>query len=314
MSDKSRSRSDFRPHLALVTVQVLFGSWPILGKVVLRSVSVTSLVALRLIGAAIAFSLIQRKLTPLLKMPRKDLALLVLCSVCGVVGNQLLFVKALSLTTVINAALLTTTIPVITLFVSILFGYDHWSFKRVLGIALAGAGVIYLIDPLRAQFTSDTTAGNLLLLANGLCYAVYLVISKRLLDRYGALNVITWIFLVSAILMLPLSFYSFGNENLGAISWTVWLLILVVILLPTVGAYYLNAWALTHVTPGTAAVYIYLQPLIAFGFAPLVLGERWSSRTSVATLLIFAGVALVTMPGRSRAVREISEHPDALAH
>jgi drug/metabolite transporter (DMT)-like permease len=316
MSRKSRSSqgADVKPHLALVTVQVLFGSWPIIGKIVLRSVSVTSLVAFRLIGAAIAFALIQRQLKPLLKMRRSDFGLLVLCALCGVVGNQLLYVKALSLTTVINAALLTTTIPVITLFVSILFGYDNWSLKRVLGIVLAGAGVLYLVDPLRAQISSDTTAGNLLLLTNALCYAVYLVISKRLLDRYGALNVITWIFLVSAVLMLPLSFISFGRENFAAISWTVWALILVVILLPTVGAYYLNAWALTHVTPGTAAVYIYLQPLIAFGFAPLLLGERWSSKTSVATLLIFAGVALVTSPGRSRAVKEISEHPDALAH
>jgi drug/metabolite transporter (DMT)-like permease len=46
----------------------------------------------------------------------------------------------------------------------------------------------------------------------------------------------------------------------------------------------------------------------------LLLGERLSSRTAVATLLIFAGVGLVSSPGRSRAVREISEHPDALAH
>ena len=308
------SRRNVRPHLALVVVQVLFGAWPLLGKVILRSISVTSLVAFRLIGAALALTLLQRQLKPLLKMPRKDFALLVLCALCGVVGNQLLYVKALSLTTVINAALLTTTIPVITLFVSILFRYDHWSLKRVAGIVLAGAGVLYLIDPFRAQLTSETTAGNVLLLMNGLLYAIYLVISKRLFDRYGALNVITWIFLVSAVMMLPLSFYSFGNENLGAVSWTVWLLIAIVILLPTVGAYYLNAWALTHVSPSTVAVYIYLQPLIAFGFAPWLLGERWSSKTSIATLLIFAGVALVTSPGRSRAVREISEHPDALAH
>jgi drug/metabolite transporter (DMT)-like permease len=53
---------------------------------------------------------------------------------------------------------------------------------------------------------------------------------------------------------------------------------------------------------------------VAFGFAPLLLGERWNSRTAVATLLIFAGVGLVVSRGRSRAVREISEHPDALAH
>jgi drug/metabolite transporter (DMT)-like permease len=179
---------------------------------------------------------------------------------------------------------------------------------------LAGAGVVYLINPSRAQLTADTTLGNLLLLSNALLYAFYIVISKRLLERYGALNVITWIFLVSAVMIAPLGLYSFGNENVAAISWTVWLLVGVIILLPTVGAYYLNAWALTHVSPGTVAIYIYLQPLIAFGFAPWFLGERWSYRTSIATLLIFAGVALVTSPGRSRAVREISEHPDALAH
>ena len=93
-----------------------------------------------------------------------------------------------------------------------------------------------------------------------------------------------------------------------------WLIIALIILLPTVGAYYLNAWALTKVAPSTVAIYIYLQPLIAFGFAPLLLGEKWNSRTIIAALLIFSGVAVVTKRGRSRAVREISEHPDALAH
>ena len=304
----------FRPHLALVAVQLLFGTWPLAGKIILRSISPATLVAFRLTGAAIAFAVLQRQLKPLLKMPRRDLLLVVLCSVTGVSGNQLLYVKALSLTTVINAALLTATIPVITLFVSILFGFDNWSFKRLAGIALACSGVVFLINPLQAELTPETTLGNLLLIANALCYATYIVISKSLLERYGALNVITWIFLVSAVTLVPLGIYSTRSEDLGAISWTVWFLIALVILLPTVGAYYLNAWALTHVSPGTATIYIYLQPLIAFGFAPLLLGERWSSRTGIATLLIFAGVALVTTPGRSRAVREISEHPDALAH
>ncbi|HEV2834256.1 MAG TPA: DMT family transporter [Pyrinomonadaceae bacterium] len=303
-----------RPHLALIAVQILFGTWPLIGKVVLRSLTVTSLVACRLVGAALAFALLQRQLKPLLKMRRQDFALLVLCAVSGVVGNQLLYVKALSLTTVINAALLTATIPVVTLFVSILVGYDQWSWKRLLGIVLAAAGVVYLINPARAELTAQTTLGNLLLISNAILYAIYIVLSKRLFDRYGALNVITWIFVVSAVIVAPLGFYSFGQEKLGQIGWSVWLLVGVVILLPTVGAYYLNAWALTQVSPSTVAMYIYLQPLIAFGFAPWLLGERWSSRTGVATLLIFAGLGLVTSPGRSRAVREISEHPDALAH
>jgi len=60
-------------------------------------------------------------------------------------------------------------------------------------------------------------------------------------------------------------------------------------------------------------VYIYLQPLFAFGVAPLLLGEKWNSRSVVAAVLIFSGVGVVTRRGRSIAVREMSEHPDALA-
>ena len=307
-------RDQFGPHLALIAVQILFGTWPIFGKVVLRSMSTSSLVSCRLTGAALAFALLQRKLTPLLKMPAKDFWLLVLCSMLGIVGNQFLYIKGLSLTTIINTTLLNTTIPVFALFVSILFGYDQLSLRRLIGIALAACGVVYLVNPMRADLSAQTTAGNLLIVGNSLLYAIYIVISKTLFERYGALNVITWIFLVGSVVTVPVGIYSLQQENLGAISAGVWLLILFIIIFPTVGAYYLNAWALTKVPPSTVAIYIYLQPLIAFGFAPLLLGEQWNSRTIIAALLIFAGVAVVTKRGRSRAIREISEHPDALAH
>jgi len=306
-------RASIAPHLALVAVQILFGTWPIFGKVVLRSMSPSSLVSCRLTGAALAFALLQRKLTPLFKMPGKDFLLLALCSMLGVVGNQFLYVKGLSLTTVINATLLSTTIPVFALFVSILLGYDQLSFRRLIGIALAAGGVIYLVNPARADLSAQTTAGNLLIVSNSLLYAIYIVISKTLLERYGALNVITWIFLVGSVVTVPVGVYSLRQENVGAITSGVWLLLVFIIIFPTVGAYYLNAWALSKVPPSTVAIYIYLQPLIAFGFAPLLLGEQWSSRTIIAAILIFMGVAVVTKRGRSRAIREISEHPDALA-
>jgi drug/metabolite transporter (DMT)-like permease len=306
-------RDTFGPHLALIAVQILFGTWPIFGKVVLQSMSTSSLVACRLTGAALAFVLLQRKFTPLVKMPAKDFWLLALCSLLGVVGNQFLYVQGLSLTTVINVTLLSTTIPVFALFVSILFGYDQLSFRRLIGIALAAVGVVYLVNPLRADLSAHTTAGNLLIVINSLLYAVYIVISKTLFERYGALNVITWIFLLASIEIVPMGIYSLQDEDLGAISAGVWLMLVYIIIFPTVVAYYLNAWALTKVQPSTVAIYIYLQPLIAFGFAPLFLGEQWNSRTTIAALLIFAGVAVVTKRGRSRAIREISEHPDALA-
>lgn len=302
------------PHLALIAVQIMFGTWPIFGKIVLRSVSSISLVAFRIVGAAIIFSLLQRKLSELRQLPKRVLAWLVLSTLLGVVVNQLLFVKGLSLTTAINATLITTTIPVFTLAVSIALGYDQASWRHVLGIALAAAGVVYLVDPLRVNLSPQTTLGNILIIINSFSYGAYIAISRNLFRRYGALNVITWIFLIGALVTLPIAGYAWSTDGLQTVPMGVWLSVAYIILVPTVGAYYLNSWAITRVAPSVVAIYIYLQPLLAFGLAPLLLGENWNSRTIVACVLIFMGVAVVTIRSRSRAVEEVSEHPDAMAH
>ena len=302
------------PHLALVAVQVMFGSWPIFGKVVLRSMSATSLVGIRMCGAAIVLVILQRKLGELFRLPRRVLAWVVLSSLLGVALNQLLFVKGLSLTTAINASLLTTTIPVFTLAVSIALGQDRASFKHILGIALAAAGVVYLIDPWRSSFSAQTTLGNILMIINCFCYGAYISVSRDLFRRYGALNVTTWIFVIGAIMTLPISVIAWRADSLESVSRMTWLMVAFIVLIPTVGAYYLSSWAVTRVGSSVVAIYVYLQPLVAFGFAPLILGESWNSRTLVACALIFGGVAVVVVRGRSRAVEEVSEHPDALAH
>jgi drug/metabolite transporter (DMT)-like permease len=312
MTSSSLKDHAIAPHIALVVVQIMFGTWPILGKIALRSISSTSLVGIRIVGAAIVFSLLQRRLGQLRQLPKRVIAWLVLSSLLGVVLNQFIFVKGLSLTTAINATLLITTIPVFTLAISIALGYDRPSLRHFVGIALAAVGVVYLVDPWRATFTAETTLGNMLLIASSFSYGAYIAVSRNLFRRYGALNVITWIFLIAAILTFPLSAYSWRTERLGTLSTVVWLEVAYIVLVPTVGAYYLNSWAITRVSPSVVAVYIYLQPLLAFGLAPLVLGETWSSRTVVACALIFAGVAAVTIRSRSRAVEEVSEHPDAL--
>lgn len=302
------------PHLALVAVQLMFGTWPIVGKIALRSLSSTGLVALRVGGAAIALTLLRRQLSKLMKLPKRDLWWLLFLSLLGVVWNQLLYVKGLSLTTAINAVLLSTTIPVCTLVISLFLGIDKLSLRRFIGITVAAAGVIYLINPSRADFSGRTMAGNLLIVANSLSYGAYIALSKDLFQRYGALNVITWIFLIAAVIVVPIGFVDLRHLEVSSVAPIVWGAVIYTILIPTVAAYYLNAWALARVSPSTVAAYIYLQPLIAFGLAPVVLGERWNSRTLVAGLLIFTGVAVVTKRARSKAVKEVVERPDALAH
>lgn len=294
MVPTSRSNTAAAPHLALVAVQLLFATWPIVGKIALQAMPAVVLVGFRVAGAALTLLILARISGNLRAIKRSDWSLLVVSSILGLILNQWLFVKGLSLTTAINATLLTTTIPVSTLLVGVSLGTDRITSRRVLGIALAAAGVLYLIGPGRAQFSSATRAGDLLIVSNSLCYGAYIAVSKDLVKRYNALTVITWIFVVGCVATIPAAAISMAHVPLASISWGVWLAILYVILLPTAGAYYLNAWALARVPPSTVAVYIYLQPLIAFALAPMILGEALSSRTVIASLLIFAGVVVVT--------------------
>lgn len=309
----SGSRS-FRPHLALLAVQAMFATWPVVGKIALRTIPSVSLVAFRVAGAAVAFVALGVVTRRFGRIERRDWPLLIGSSLLGVVLNQWLFVKGLSLTTVINATLLGTTIPVFTLLVSILLRNDRVSARRVFGILVAAAGIVYLVGPQRAEFSESSRLGDLLIVTNSLCYGTYIAISKDLVDRYSALTVITWIFIVGSVPTVPVGVLSLSHVSLSSVSPAVWLIVLYIILVPTVGAYYLNSWALARVSPSTVAVYIYLQPLIAFALAPLLLGEKLSWRVIVATVLVFAGVTIVTRRARSQAIQKVAKHPEAFGH
>ncbi len=304
------------PHVALLAVQVIFGTWPVLGKIALRAVPSTGLVAIRVGGAAAAFLLVLGLRGRLVRPARRDLARLALYSLLGVVLNQFLYVKGLSLSTAVNAALLNATIPVFTLLVGSLLGRERLTARAGLGTLVAAAGVVYLIDPLRADFSGGRVLGNLFLVANTLCYAAYLAISQDVFRRYGALTAMTWLFALGSLAAVPSGGYYLARAGVRAFGWVIWLVLLYTVLVQTVGAYYLNAWALERVPPSTVAVYIYLQPLFAFAVAPLFLGaaEGPGARHAVATALIFAGVAVVTLGRRGRLAEEVSEHPDALGH
>ncbi|HJR07169.1 MAG TPA: DMT family transporter [Pyrinomonadaceae bacterium] len=306
--------ASLKPHAALVAVQLIFGTWPVVGKIALRSLPSTGLVTFRIVGATLAFLLIRRATGHVRIKSRSDYAQLALYSLLGVVLNQFLFVKGLELSTVINSALLGTTIPIFTLMVSVLLGYESGSWRVAIGLLLAACGVVYLINPAQANFSRETNIGNLILLFNSMAYGAYIAISQDMIKRYGALTVITWIFIFGSFITLPIGGYHLSKLSWSTVPTSAWLAMLYIIIIPTVAAYYLNAWALGRVAPSVVAIYIYLQPLIAFAVAPLILGESLNSRTWLAAALIFAGVATVTLRSRSRVIEEVSERPEALGH
>jgi drug/metabolite transporter (DMT)-like permease len=280
------------PQLALFAVQLIFGTWGIPAKIALRSITPFTLSAIRVAIAAATFAIVGWAGGNFKLIRRPHWLLLIASAFLGIVFNQWLFVTGLKLTTVVNTVLITTTMPVFTLVVSAIAGTERPSLRRVLGILLAAAGVIYLISPTRADVTAGSRFGDLLILASAILYGAYIAISKPLVTEYGALPTITWIFIVATIPTVPVGVISSAHMSLATIPAGTWAAVIYIVVVPTVIAYLLNAWALKSVPPTTVAVYIYFQPLIAFLVAPAVLGEAFTWHTAVAAALVFTGVAI----------------------
>ena len=282
------------PIAALLAVQFSFGSLPVVGKAVLTAIPAVALVGFRVGITAMILFIVQRFRGNLRLENSGDYWRLALLSLFGVTINQLLFVGGLSLTKASNTSLLAVTIPIFTLSIGAMLGVERLRAAKVVGIILAAIGVIMLIDPRNASFSSQTTLGDLMIVLNSLSYAIYVASSKDILLRNGAMKSITWIFLFAAAICVPLGLYSLSSVDVTAVTPTTWLLVLYAAVIATAVPYLANAWALARVNPSTVAVFVYLQPVIGFLMAVVFLGERVGLNFIAAAVLIFAGVYLVT--------------------
>jgi drug/metabolite transporter (DMT)-like permease len=299
------SENDYAPHIALLVVQAFFGASAMLGKLALAAFPPVAIVGFRVAGAAIAFSVLQNLRGGLRLEKRAHYLYFALFACFGVIFNQLLFFKGLSLTTATNTSLLAVMIPVFATLVSVLIGNDRLNALKIAGIVLAGGGGVYLIDPQNASFSSATTRGDVLVILNSMSYATYIAVSKRLITHYGALKSIAWLFLFASVVNVPVGLISLSSVNVSQIASSAWLALGGIVLFSTILAYYWNAWALARVEPSVVAVYIYLQPLIGTVLAIFILGEAWKPRIFLAMLLIFTGVFLVTRKRQREVISKI---------
>lgn len=270
------------------------------GKLALAETPPLVLAAFRAVFGAAVLTLVARVLDPGGTFDSRDRRTLAVLSFFGIVANQVLFIFGLSKTTATNATLLTAMTPILTLAVASALGGRRPERRRLLGIPVAFAGLLWLLDLRRLDFGDRTMAGNALILANALSYSIFLVLSRDILARHSAVRVTAAIFRYAALPILLLALPDLARFRPGSLSAPAWTGIAGTVILATVVSYALNAWALARTGAATTAMFIYVQPVVAITLASLVLGESPSPRTAASAALIFAGIALATWPaGRS---------------
>ncbi len=278
--------------LTLLVVQVLFGLFPVAGKKVLPYLDPFPLLAVRLTGAA--FCLLVLHLL-LVKNPipiRKEWKGVLGLSLLGVVFNMGFFMVGLQFTTSVNAVVVITTIPVFTYALAVAMGREKLGPRRAVGIAVALAGVVYLVAS-SYQASWRHALGDLLVMANALSYAAFLVLARPMIQRYDPLSLTTWMLLVGTAVFLPLGLLGGLRGQLAAAPSETMGWLMFIIVGATVLTYTLNAKVLRHVPASTVAIFTYVQPIFTAIAAYFVLGAPLEAKVIPAAVAIFAGVWLV---------------------
>lgn len=286
-------RDTWKIHVSLWIVQVAFASQAVEGKVAMADlaaggggISPVALAMTRMIGAAVFFVLFTSARGVLRKTTAREKLAIAGLSVLGITLNQTLFLIGLRQTSSTAAALLSVTIPVFTAAIAAVMRIERLTTVLALGLALAVVGVLCLTG------VRSIDRGAAIVTLNSLSYSSYLVLSRKLIQKLGALTVVTWIFVFGA-----LSFAPIGVPQIvaNAPHWTArsWAFVAYIVAVPTIVAYLFNAWALGRSTPSLVTIYVSVQPLIAALLGWVQLGTPLTQRLLVAAAFILAGVALV---------------------
>ena len=303
-------------HLALFIVGAIYAGNYVVAKGIMPDVvGPSGFIVLRAVGGSVMF-LLTMALTGFFnceprifeKIDKQDWWRFILCGLTGVAINQLCFFNGLSLTSPIHASLIMTITPIFVLLVSYILLGSVITNRKLIGIFIGGVGAAMLLvysaeNSGSANLSGVSMLGDTLILINALSYGIYLVVAKPLMKKYRPLTVVTWVFIIGAVFVIPV-----GWDQTTQILWSDLTpshirSIAYVILGTTFLAYLLNIIALNLVAPVVVSIYIYLQPLLVLvlvAFLALLGVNEYHKDINLMTgfcaVAIFTGVWLVSVP------------------
>lgn len=291
------TKDKWHGHLAILATNFIFGlNTPIAKTIVPTWISPYGLTLLRMSFAAIIFWIVGIFVAKE-KISTRDLVVIFFGALFGLVGAQLSFANALLYTSPVNISIIAAMTPVVVMLLAALVLKEPITFKKAAGVLIGASGALLIIlHSINGTSKAGSMLGNLLCIVNVITYAIYLVITRPVSQRYSPITLMKWMFLFSALISLPLGFTDLIEAPAfqSGIELHVLLRIAYIVIMATGIAYFLVPMALRRIRPTTASMYNNLQPIIASIIAILIGQDVFSWDKPAAALLVFAGVYLVT--------------------
>ena len=274
----------------------MWGLMSPLGKDAMDSgISGIMMVTFRMVGAASCFWLLSLFMKSE-EVRSKDLMLFFFAAMLGIVLNQCCFTIGLSITSPVNASIVTTTMPIVTMILAALFLHEPVTSKKVMGIFCGALGALLLIvgsSQAKASVEGDIR-GDLLCLLAQCSFATYLALFKHLISRYSVVTCMKWMFTYASIVVIPFTYTEFRDLEWSQISIVTWAETSFVVFGATFVAYLLMMYGQKNLRPTIVSMYNYVQPIVACVVSVSVGLGVFGYQQAAAVVLVFTGVWLVT--------------------
>ncbi|MEC8830955.1 MAG: DMT family transporter [Bacteroidota bacterium] len=288
--------------LAAIGATVIYGINHTVAKGVMPGhVKPFGFIFLRVAGAAILFWSISF-LGPKERLEKPDWGRIFICAILGMSINMLSFFKGLQLSTPINSAVLVTITPIIVVVISALFLKERITINKGLGVFLGFVGAVGLIlfgAELR-QDAPNIPLGNFLFIVNATSYGAYLVVVKKLIEKYHPFTLMKWLFTIAFLINLPITLPEVLEIEWSTMPFWAYASVAFVVIGTTFLTYLFNVFALTQLKASSVGAFVYMQPLVGILFA-LFTGKDELTLVKVAAMtFVLVGVYLASKKVKKR--------------
>jgi len=287
-----------KAHIALLTSVVIWASTFAATKLGLVEIAPITLAFLRFLIASFILVIavwLTKQSKQLKNAFKQDTPFFLLLGLTGIALMFILENFAIKFTSTSEAAIIMNSDPILIAILAYFFIGEKFNKYKVLGILLGFVGVLIVIfnkTDFASLIKTQSFLGNMLALASSFAWAIYTIMIKKRVDKYGPTIVTTIASIFGAIFLLIAMFLFEGLPNFGSYTMNSWLLVLYLGVIVSGLSFFLWNYALKHFEASKVGMYWFLVPVIAVIIGISLFKEELTAQMIIGTLLIFTGIYL----------------------